>query len=74
MDPILFDAVLIIFFVLFVRFVASIIRAFRVHYSLQYSMINLKEINRIVSKSLAWNSKPNEETFPELPEVLVRKD
>lgn len=35
-------------------------------------MIDLKEISRIGSKALAWNSKPNDESFPELPEVLVR--
>jgi hypothetical protein len=35
-------------------------------------MFDLKEIFRVLKKALIWNSKPNEDTFPELPEVLVR--
>lgn len=35
-------------------------------------MLNLSEISRVGKKALAWNSKPTEESFPELPEVLVR--
>lgn len=27
---------------------------------------------RILGKALAWGSKPTEQSFPELPEVLVR--
>lgn len=36
------------------------------------TMIDLKKISSILSKALAWNSKPTEQSFPELPEVLVR--
>eukprot|EP00977_Amphora_coffeiformis_P022702 scaffold11323_cov209-Amphora_coffeaeformis.AAC.1 len=34
-------------------------------------MLNFSEIVRVSKKALAWNTKPTEDSFPELPEVLV---